>query len=248
MTMAKTRMTKWERGKLANALYDDDVKKIWFHLDQIRMEGKLLGIVANLITKERIKCFKNVPDSILKGREAQYNNRTNEMLLSPQITVNNLNVLMESIIIHESVHALIDYKKMSGTTFFHNEAVAYVTQGLFLRNKSTRWPAALRNDPIIKALEALIDKYKMTENKAWLKWVHFEPLMRAIQSHRIYRLPDRTKLPWDIKTPADGIAKAGSPAGLINQRALAANQRGPMGHASGKKVDGSRSRTPLGIA
>ena len=79
--MAIKKLTKWERKKISSVFYDDIVKKIWFHLGDLRIEGKKLAVVARLIKEEKIKCFKNV---ILKGRDAEYSLPKNAFLLSPQ--------------------------------------------------------------------------------------------------------------------------------------------------------------------
>ena len=246
--MAIKRLTKWERKDISSVFYDENVKRIWFHLGDLRIEGKQLEVVGRLIKEEKIKCFGNVPKQVLKGREAQYSLDKNAFLFSPEVTVNKLNVLMESVILHEGVHAFTDYKKLSKTTYFHNEAAAYVMQALFLRHKRQSWPAHIRKDPIIEAVEDLIDKFKMTNDKAWLKWVHFEPLMKAIQAHPIYLMPGGLKVPWSTKTPADGIAKKEVREGLLNKRVLAAKQRGPLGRDTGDFTTSSRNRGPLGLA
>jgi hypothetical protein len=246
--MAIKKLTESERRKIASVFYDEGVKQIWFHLGDLRVEGKQLAVVARLITEEKIKCYGNVPATILKGREAQYNSNENTLSLSPEVTVNVLSVLMKSIILHEGVHAFFDYKKLSKTTYFHNEAAAYITQALFLRQKRESWPSSVKNDPIIKAVENLINKFNMTSNKAWLKWIHFGPLMKAIQAHPVYLMQGGVKIPWSTKTPADGIAKKEVTKGLLNKRVLAANQRGPVGRDTGDCIASSRNRGPLGNA
>lgn len=246
--MATKRLNKWERKKIASVFYDEKVKQIWFHLGDLRVAGKQLAVVAGFITEEKIKCYGNVPATILKGREAQYNLNDNTLSLSPEVKVNALDVLMKSIILHEGVHAFFDYRKLIKTTYFHNEAAAYITQALFLRQKGENWPASVKNDSVIKAVEDLINKFNMTSNKAWLKWIHFEPLMRAIQAHPSNLMLDGSKIPWSIKPPVDGIAKKEVTEGLLSKRALAAKQRGPLGRDTGNCVVSSRNRRSLGLA
>ena len=155
---------------------------------------------------------------------------------------------MESVILHEGIHAFIDYKKLSKTTHLHNEAAAYVAQALFLRHKGENWPANVKQDPIIKAVESLLDKFNMTTNKAWLRWIHFEPLMKAIQAHPSNLMPGGLKIPWSTKTPADGIAMNRGTAGLLDKRRLAAKQRGPLGN-NARDIDVlSRNRGPMGYS
>ena len=242
------RLSARERRNVASVFYDENVKEIWFQLGDLRIEGKELQVVGKLINNGKIGCFGNVPDTLLKGREAEYDSDKNAFLFSPEFTLNRLTVLMESIVLHEGVHAFLDYKKLSKTTYLHNEAAAYVTQAIFLRHKKTAWPKEVKQDPILKAVEDLVDKFKMTSNKAWLNWAHFEPLMKAIQSHPIYLLPGGYKMPWKTMSPFNGIAMEHKTGGLVNKRALAEKQRGPMGIDPGYIDESSRKRGPLGFA
>ena len=245
--MVARKLDRWARDKVASVFYDTSVGKIWFHLGGFRLDGKELAVVAKLIQAEKIACYGNVPETVLGKRDAQYNFRHNAILLSPRVTVNHLTVLIQSIILHEGVHVFIDYRKLTETTFFHNEAVAYVVQALFLRDKGAEWPSAVKNDPIVQAVEDLLTRFKMTSNRAWLNWVYFEPLMKVIQAHKQYLLPGGVKMPWNTLVPADGIAKIEVPKGASRNRTLATTLPGVLGHHRGA-VELSRTRGPLGLA
>jgi hypothetical protein len=237
-------------AKVVKLLYS--VKKIDFHLGGLHISADGLAKVACEVGQAHIQVIKN---SSL-GSDAQYNSKTDTI----SIKAPNFNdAEFKSLIVHESVHALVDIVKAKGTRRLAGEAAAYLAQAIYLWHEigGVRLKNAVKQrlrstkavdrqlGGIYQACLNLIQNYRLSTRTVWLPPLLYKPLLTAIKKHGVYRL-----IPWNQKVHANGI-KAHATQGCKCVAMSAFRMQGPSGLAGSQDSSGNDSSEkpgPWGIA
>ena len=134
--MAKTHATPATIASIAKVLQDTaQTKNVDFTLNRIRVTPVFIAEVGKAISAGKIKVV--LDPSI--GHDIVYNVKLNELQLKIPLTTA---LLTRALLVHESVHAINDMRKLGKTPNADDETVAFVAQAIYLRtnhpNKSQR--------------------------------------------------------------------------------------------------------------
>ena len=250
-------------SNITKVLEDDCVRKINFHLGGLHVSGDGLGDVAGAIGRGDIKVAR---DSSL-GPDAEYDAKKNTLTIkAPDFE----NPEFRSLIVHESVHALIDMGKAKDVRSLTGEAAAYLAQAIYLwhkigdvRLRANTKQQLLSSDASKKELGRiyetclnLISRYKLAEltkgrTSVFLPPSLYQHLLEAIKGHGVYQ-----HIPWEQKVYADGIearstGSARPKGGGSISRASGFRKAGPVGLTDSQESSGGRSSRkpgPTGMA
>ncbi len=178
------------------AIFDETaVGRINFTLDHLRITAGGLRQIAAAIRSRRIALSE---DTGLPA-DAAYNIDTNVLQLRSTDSAELATKSVRGMIVHESVHALIDMSWATGATALTGEVAGYTAQILYRMNRGQErllrdWAAnnAQTDDGrIFASVIGLIDRVDLLrENEAGrgvqIPWASYVDVRRAIHRHPLY--------------------------------------------------------------
>jgi hypothetical protein len=179
------------------AIFDETaVGRISFTLDQLRITASGLRLIAAAIRERRIA----LSDDTSLPADAAYDIDTNVLQLRSTDAAELGTKSVRGMIVHESVHALIDMGWATKTTALTGEVAGYTAQILYRMNRGQErllrdWAAAnaLTDDGrIFASVIDLIDRVDLlNENAAGrsvqIPWASYVDVRRAVHRHPLYR-------------------------------------------------------------
>jgi hypothetical protein len=197
------------KDQIAGVMKDLYAKRVNFHLGHLHVNGAEFPSIAKLIEGDKIKCYADVPT--VPAGQAQYRSDHDSLLFGTGVTIPRLqDIWFRALILHEGVHAYVDLKtgKSKATTFLTDECAGYIAQVIYLRYRggnTSHWSPTMH--AVLYYTQELVRKFNMESGRTRIRWVHYEDLRRRIQSDPMY-ITKGKKIPWKMKTHADGIKGA----------------------------------------
>jgi hypothetical protein len=179
---------------VAQVLRAKPVDRISFKVHDIAIDKSHMEAVAKAIENQDISVGIGSTGSQLGAAYSSFVGRkfdAGEKKLIGQIKLSSESVVREPVgkaaIFHESVHALMDVKKIKPPSMQDDEVVAYLADAMYLRANHTSVSGGALEMAIYNAAFAIVDARHMLTKHVALKWTDCDALRDAIRAHPAYR-------------------------------------------------------------
>jgi hypothetical protein len=174
----------------AEILTEEATRRISFNLDGLSVNGTGFGRIASFILNEQIRVRRH--RDLPVGVAASYKYRQNLMLVRSYSQEEFQSISNRAMVVHEAVHAIIDYEGLVGLSLWTGEVGAYLAQVLYRINRRDRiraWAEAHQTEAIGRIFHEaiqLIDRHGLTIRHAHMDFIQYDALRQAVGSHPTY--------------------------------------------------------------
>ena len=179
---------------VAQVLRASPVDRIGFKVHDIVIDKSQMEAVAKAIDNQDIHVATGSTGSQLGAAYSSFVGRKfdpGEKKFIGEIKVSSENVVQQPVgkaaIFHESVHALMDVKKIKPPSMQDDEVVAYLADAMYLRANGTTISGGKLEMAIYKAAFAMVDRRHMLTKYVALEWSDCDALRDAIRAHPAYQ-------------------------------------------------------------